>query len=85
MDEATSALDSVSEKFIQESLHEIIQWRTTIVIAHRLSTIMQMDRIIVMEKGKIVEEGTHLELIKKQSGHYKKLWDIQTGEFIRDV
>jgi len=50
MDEATSALDSVSEKFIQESLHEIIQGRTTIVIAHRLSTIMQMDRIIVMEK-----------------------------------
>jgi ATP-binding cassette subfamily B protein len=46
---------------------------------------MQMDRIIVMEKGKIVEEGTHHELIKKQSGHYKKLWDIQTGEFIRDV
>jgi ATP-binding cassette, subfamily B, bacterial len=85
LDEATSALDSVSEKYIQESLHEIIQWRTTIVIAHRLSTIMQMDRIIVMEKGKIVEEGTHQELIQKQSGHYKKLWDIQTGEFIRDV
>lgn len=66
MDEATSALDSVSEKFIQESLHEIIQGRTTIIIAHRLSTIMQMDRIIVMEKGKIVEEGTHSELIQKK-------------------
>ncbi len=85
LDEATSALDSESEKCIQESLHDVMQGRTTIVIAHRLSTIMQMDRIIVMEKGKIAEEGTHKELIKKKDGVYKKLWEIQTGEFIKDV
>lgn len=85
MDEATSSLDSESEKMIQESLHEVMQWRTSIVIAHRLSTIMQMDRIVVMSHGKIVEEGTHTELVKKSGGHYKKLWDIQTGEFIRDI
>ncbi|MBP6921204.1 ABC transporter ATP-binding protein [Candidatus Gracilibacteria bacterium] len=85
LDEATSALDSVSEKFIQESLHEVMKGRTSIVIAHRLSTIMQMDRIIVMGDGKILEEGTHSSLLKKKNGAYKKLWDIQTGEFIRDV
>ncbi len=55
------------------------------MIAHRLSTIMQMDRIIVMGQGKILEEGTHTELLKKKNGAYKKLWDIQTGEFIKDV
>lgn len=84
-DEATSALDSESEKYIQEWLHEVIQWRTSIVIAHRLSTIMQMDRIIVMGQWKILEEGTHTSLLSKKNGAYKKLWDIQTGEFIKDI
>lgn len=84
-DEATSALDSESEKYIQEGLHDVMQGRTTIVIAHRLSTIMQMDRIIVMGKWKIIEEWTHKELITKKNGAYKKLWDIQTGEFIKDM
>jgi ATP-binding cassette, subfamily B, bacterial len=85
LDEATSALDSVSEKFIQASLHEVMKGRTSIVIAHRLSTIMQMDRIIVMGNWKILEEWTHSSLLKKKNGAYKKLWDIQTGEFIRDI
>lgn len=85
MDEATSSLDSESEKLIQDSLHEVMEGRTTIVIAHRLSTIMQMDRIIVMDAGKIVEEGKHSDLITRENGHYKRLWDIQTGEFIRDI
>jgi len=85
LDEATSSLDSSSEKYIQESFHEIMQGRTTIVIAHRLSTIMQMDRIVVLSAGKIVEQGTHTELLKSKKGFYKKLWDIQTGEFIKDI
>jgi len=62
-----------------------MEGRTSIVIAHRLSTIMQMDRIIVLNAGKIVEQGTHTELLKNENGFYKKLWDIQTGEFIVDI
>jgi len=84
-DEATSSLDSESEKYIQEWLHDVMMWRTSIVIAHRLSTIMQMDRIIVMGEWKILEEWTHDSLLKKKNGAYKKLWDIQTGEFIKDA
>ena len=63
-DEATSSLDSHSEFLIQDALHKLIQGKTTIVIAHRLSTIREMDRIIVLEKGKIVEDGVHEELAK---------------------
>jgi ATP-binding cassette subfamily B protein len=81
LDEATSALDSVTENLIQESLKELMQNKTTIVIAHRLSTLLNMDRILVFEKGKIVEDGTHSELMLK-SGSYKKLWDAQVGEFL---
>lgn len=79
LDEATSSLDSVTERKIQESLEVIIKDKnkTVIAIAHRLSTLKYMDRIIVMEKGKICEEGTHAELIKQEKSRYKKLWDLQ--------
>lgn len=81
LDEATSALDSESEKLIQNALENLMKDKTMIVIAHRLSTIMKMDRIVVMENWKIIEDGTHKELLEK-SGVYKKLWDIQSGGFI---
>lgn len=81
LDEATSSLDSHSESMIQDALHTLMKGKTTIVIAHRLSTIREMDRIIVIEKGKIIEEGTHEKLANKESGLYKKLWDLQAGGF----
>lgn len=81
LDEATSSLDSHSESLIQDALHRLIQGKTTIVVAHRLSTIRQMDRIIVIKNGKIIEDGTHKELLDEQSGIYKKLWDLQAGGF----
>ncbi|MCC7160203.1 ATP-binding cassette domain-containing protein, partial [Candidatus Nomurabacteria bacterium] len=81
LDEATSSLDSHSESLIQDALHKLIQGKTTIVIAHRLSTIRQMDRIIVLDKGKIIEDGVHEELSNKEGGLYKKLWDLQAGGF----
>lgn len=81
LDEATSALDSESELLIQEALHNLIKNKTTIVIAHRLSTVRAMDRIIVIENGKIVEDDTHEELLKKDEGTYKKLWNLQAGGF----
>lgn len=82
MDEATSSLDSQSEALIQEALINLMKNKTVIVIAHRLSTIMKMDRIIVLDNGSIVEEGTHKELIAKKDGLYKKLWEKQVGGFI---
>jgi ATP-binding cassette subfamily B protein len=81
LDEATSALDSHSESLIQDALHTLMKGKTTIVIAHRLSTIREMDRIIVLNKGSITEDGTHDQLIKKKTGMYKKLWDLQAGGF----
>ncbi|WP_291398139.1 ATP-binding cassette domain-containing protein [Acinetobacter sp.] len=83
LDEATSQLDSVTESLIQESLWELMQNKTTIVIAHRLSTLLHMDRILVFDKGKIVEDGTHSELLAK-AGLYKTLWDAQVGGFLGD-
>ncbi len=81
LDEATSSLDSHSESLIQDALIKLIKGKTTIVIAHRLSTIRQMDRIIVIEGGEIIEDGTHQELLNKKSGLYKKLWNLQAGGF----
>ena len=75
LDEATSALDNESERFIQQSLEKLQKGRTTLVIAHRLSTIENADNILVLEKGKIVEQGTHAQLIRKKTGLYKKLRD----------
>ncbi len=82
LDEATSSLDSESESMIQDALKNLVKNKTTFVIAHRLSTIMQMDRIIVLEDGKIVEEGHHSDLVSKKSGLYKKLWDFQVGGYL---
>lgn len=81
LDEATSALDSEAEAAIQESLYELMQGKTVIAIAHRLSTIAAMDRLIVMDKGAIVEQGSHQELIQ-QGGIYADLWAHQTGGFL---
>ena len=81
LDEATSSLDSEVEVAIQEELLELMQGKTVIAIAHRLSTIARMDRLIVLEAGRIVEEGTHAELLRL-GGHYEKLWRHQSGGFI---
>ncbi|MBL8159177.1 ABC transporter ATP-binding protein [Candidatus Saccharibacteria bacterium] len=83
LDEATSALDSESERLIQDALHELMRGRTTIVIAHRLSTIAGLDRILVLENGSIIEDGSHEQLLK-QRGTYATLWAHQSGGFIED-
>lgn len=83
LDEATSALDSESEKLIQDALQKLMKNRTSIVIAHRLSTIAKLDRIVVLENGKIIEDGTHSKLLK-QRGTYANLWSHQSGGFIEE-
>lgn len=84
LDEATSQLDSVTENEIQTSLWNLMQGKTTIVIAHRLSTLLRMDRILVFNQGKIVEEGSHSYLSSK-NGLYKNLWNAQIGGFLLDT
>ncbi len=81
LDEPTSALDAKSEYLIQESLEELMQGKTTFIIAHRLSTIRSVDRILVFEKGKLVEDGSHKELLKNENGTYKSLYDYQIGVY----
>ena len=83
LDEATSALDSESEAAIQSALTELMEGRTTLVIAHRLSTIQRLDRIVVLEKGAVVEQGTHAKLLE-QKGLYARLWTHQSGGFIEE-
>jgi ATP-binding cassette subfamily B protein len=83
LDEATSALDSESEKYIQKSLEKLMKGRTTVVVAHRLSTIQKMDRILVVEGGKVVAQGPHDELLNI-SPLYKKLWSHQSGGMLQD-
>jgi ATP-binding cassette, subfamily B, bacterial len=84
LDEATSALDSASEVLIQDALWKLMEGRTAIVIAHRLSTIQKMDRIIVLDEGTVVEQGSHKELLSNQNGTYAKLWAHQSGGFINE-
>ena len=81
LDEATSALDSEVEAAIQESLHRLMDGKTVIAIAHRLSTIAAMDRLIVMDGGKIIEDGSHDELLER-GGLYAQLWSRQSGGFL---
>ena len=77
LDEATSSIDSYSEELIQRATQTITQGRTSIIIAHRLATIVNADKIVVMDKGLIVEQGTHFELLNKENGYYKNLYDSQ--------
>ena len=81
LDEATSSLDSESETLIKEALNKLMENRTSIVIAHRLSTVANLDEIVVLDEGKIVERGTHRELLAKR-GKYYKLWSKQSGGFL---
>jgi ATP-binding cassette subfamily B protein len=83
LDEATSSLDSGSELLIQDALEKLMRGKTVLVIAHRLSTIAKMDRIIALDQGKVVEEGTHSQLIEK-GGIYSELWNHQAGGFLQD-
>lgn len=83
LDEATSSLDSESERLIQEALRELMKNKTVIVIAHRLSTIRQMDRIVVVDNGQVIEEGSHKKLATKDNGLYSKLWKLQVGGFLQ--
>ena len=82
LDEATSALDSESEALIQDALAKLMKGRTSIVIAHRLSTVANLDRIVVLQDGKIVEQGRHHELLAKPKGVYRQLWERQSGAFM---
>lgn len=83
LDEATSALDSEVEAAIQESLFALMEGKTVIAIAHRLSTLTEMDRLVVLDKGRIIETGTHHQLAS-QSGVYADLWNRQSGGFLAD-
>jgi ATP-binding cassette subfamily B protein len=78
LDEATSAVDNETEAAIQKSLEKIVVGRTTIMVAHRLSTVVKADRIFVLEDGRVVESGTHAELLAR-GGPYSALWRVQTG------
>ena len=78
-DEATSALDYESERIIQGNMKAICQGRTVIIIAHRLSAVRDADRIVVLDRGQIVEQGTHAELLRREMGHYTRLHRLQQG------
>jgi ATP-binding cassette subfamily B protein len=84
LDEATSALDSVTERQIKDAINFVSKNKTTLIIAHRLSTLRDVDRILVFESGKIIEDGSHGELIQKENGYYKSLWESQNEYFEED-
>ena len=84
LDEATSQLDSGIEEAIRENLMELMEGKTVIAIAHRLSTIAVLDRLVILDKGRIVEEGTHRELVTR-GGLYARLWEKQSGGFLADM
>ena len=84
LDEATSALDSESEALIQDALLHLLADRTALVIAHRLSTVQRMDRLVVLEEGRVVEQGNHAELLDLD-GVYARLWRRQAGGFLADA
>lgn len=81
LDEATSSLDSITEKAIQDTLDTAMNGKTVIVVAHRLSTIAHLDRILVFDQGRIIEDGTHSKLLAK-GGAYHRLWQMQAGGFL---
>ena len=83
LDEATSALDSESELLVQEALWRLMEGRTALVVAHRLSTVARMDQLVVLDRGQIVEQGTHRELLRL-GGTYARLWQHQSGGFLDD-
>ena len=83
LDEATSALDSETEIAIQKSFDELARGRTTVAIAHRLSTLRNMDKIVVLNNGVVVEYGTHNQLLRRR-GEYWRLWNLQSGGFIQE-
>ena len=82
LDEATSSLDSISERYIQEALKELMKGKTTLIVAHRLSTIQNMDRILVFKNGEVIEDDTHAQLIKNEDGIYTELWKEQVSGFL---
>ena len=84
LDEATSSLDSVTEQAIQQTLEEVMKGKTVIVVAHRLSTIAHLDRILVFDQGRIVEDGSHADLLSRGGGVYQRLWSRQAGGFLLD-
>jgi ABC-type multidrug transport system fused ATPase/permease subunit len=79
LDEPTSALDSNTERFITESLEKLMEGRTTFIVAHRLSTVRKANKIFVLDQGKIVESGTHDELVKIENGRYRRMYEYHIG------
>ncbi len=84
LDEATSSVDTITEAKIQQAVDNLVKERTTLVIAHRLSTVRQADQIVVLEQGRIIEKGSHDELIGRE-GHYARLWQTQTDLIAEDA